>query len=57
MTKKINIEKREDAVIKNFIQNSGWEILKKVDIPNEFERAILYVNAGVNLEKENQNDF
>lgn len=36
MTKKINIESREDAVIKNFIQQSGWEIIKKVDIPTEF---------------------
>lgn len=36
MVKKIDIEKREDAVIKDFIEKSGWNVLKKVDIPNEF---------------------
>jgi len=36
MTKKINIERREDAIIREFLQKAGWGITKKVDIPTEF---------------------
>jgi len=36
MVKKQDIEVRENKVITKFIENSGKEIVKKIDLPNEF---------------------
>jgi len=36
MVKKVDIEKREYTVIRDFIENAGFEIVKKIDTPNEF---------------------
>lgn len=36
MVKKIDIEKREDTVIRGFIDNFNFKMVKKVDLPNEF---------------------
>jgi len=36
MVKKQDIENRENKVITNFIMDSGKEIVKKIDLPNEF---------------------
>ena len=36
MVKKIDIEKREDSVIRGFINDFNYKIVKKVDLPNEF---------------------
>jgi len=36
MVKKIDIEKRENAVIRGFIDTFGFNIVKKIDLPNEF---------------------
>ena len=36
MVKKQNIEKRESKILKNFINQSGREIISKIDVQNEF---------------------
>ncbi|MGG4551381.1 hypothetical protein [Paenibacillus humicus] len=36
LTKKINIEKRESAIINDFIQNVGWKKVHKINLSEEF---------------------
>jgi len=36
MVKKVDIEAREKKVIEKFIREAGWEIVKRIDLPNEF---------------------
>lgn len=36
MVKKQDIENRENKIITKFISDSGWNIVKKIDLPNEF---------------------
>ncbi len=36
MVKKLDIQNRENRIITKFITDSGWQITKKIDLPNEF---------------------